>query len=408
MRETISLVICFIIAGLLLLIETVSLAIWSALPFKKTDTSKTVLEKESDIQRDFAEIVTSKGYPIEQHVVQTVDGYYLGVHRILPREPRKGKSKGVILLQHGFMMCSEAFIALGENRAIAYILVNAGYDVWLGNNRGNKYSYKHDKLSPNDNEFWNFSIDDLALKDIPATIDYILNHTKLPSLSYIGFSQGTAQAFASFSVLHDLSAKVKVFIALAPSTRTNGLNNPIVRSIIASRTFFVHLLFGKKILLSECLFWRSLLSCSSYSYAVSTSMKLLFGWTLQNIEQEDRVSLSAHLYSYGSVKCLIHWFQITRSKRFQMYDESYVNPMHHPGYHSHVIPEYCPSQIKCPVALFYGGADNLPDMDWLLKQVPAGTFVHCEDTYEHLDFLFAKTATTNIYPKVLDVLERHK
>ena len=39
----------------------------------------------------------------------------------------------------------------------AYILANAGYDIWLGNARGNSYSRAHVKLNPDtDREFWDF------------------------------------------------------------------------------------------------------------------------------------------------------------------------------------------------------------------------------------------------------------
>ena len=53
----------------------------------------------------------------------------------------------------------------------ADLYLRSSYDVWLGNFRGNKYSSKHLRLKPFDSEYWDFSLDELALIDIPAMID---------------------------------------------------------------------------------------------------------------------------------------------------------------------------------------------------------------------------------------------
>ena len=38
----------------------------------------------------------------------------------------------------------------------AYILADIGYDVWLGNARGNTYSRSHVSLASDDPKFWDF------------------------------------------------------------------------------------------------------------------------------------------------------------------------------------------------------------------------------------------------------------
>lgn len=96
------------------------------------------------------------------------------------------------------------------------------WDVWLGNFRGNKYSHKHTSRKPNSCDFWDFSLDELIVYDIPQLVDYILTFTGSGSLSYIGFSQGSAVGFASLSLHSDLNHKIDKFIALAATTVPRG------------------------------------------------------------------------------------------------------------------------------------------------------------------------------------------
>ena len=65
-----------------------------------------------------------------------------------------------ILLMHGLLSSSDAFIINDENRALGFVLANRGYDVWLGNNRGNKHGRNHLQLSSkSSNAFWNFTFE---------------------------------------------------------------------------------------------------------------------------------------------------------------------------------------------------------------------------------------------------------
>lgn len=73
---------------------------------------------------------------------------------------------------------------------LAYILADQGYDVWIGNARGNKYSRAHTYLDPDSGvDFWDFTWHQIGIYDIPAMIDYVLEQTGQEDMFYIGHSQ---------------------------------------------------------------------------------------------------------------------------------------------------------------------------------------------------------------------------
>ena len=78
-----------------------------------------------------------------------------------------------------------------SEKANAFILARAGYDVWMGNNRGNRYSNMHLTLNNEDREYWDFYQEDMGLKDLPTLIDFIIETTGYETISYVGHSEGT-------------------------------------------------------------------------------------------------------------------------------------------------------------------------------------------------------------------------
>jgi len=78
-----------------------------------------------------------------------------------------------------------------RDKAFGYLLADAGYDVWLGNFRGNIYSRNHTDMDPDQEQFWRFSWDEMGQYDLPAMLFYVTKHTGQSTLVYVGHSMGT-------------------------------------------------------------------------------------------------------------------------------------------------------------------------------------------------------------------------
>ncbi|KAJ7350378.1 Alpha/Beta hydrolase protein [Mycena albidolilacea] len=368
--------------------------------------------------RDFGELCAIYGYTPEEHVVLTKDGYLLGLHRLPSKKGQHkasriaspGTSTGnpVVYLHHGLLMNSEVWVCLTTaERSLPFVLVEAGFDVWLGNNRGNKYSKKSIHHGPNSSKFWDYSIDDFAWHDIPDSIQYILDCTKVKTLSYIGFSQGTAQAFAALSIHPQLNEKVNVFIALAPAMSPAGLAASIVDSLMKASPTLMFLFFGRKSILSSAIMWQSILYPPIFARTIDTSLRWLFAWQSLNISTQQKTAAYAHLYSFASVKSVVHWFQIMRNGQFQMYDDDVQSPVMRTSVSSYRPARFPTRNIVTPIVLCYGDCDSLVDIDVMVSQLPGHTVCKRLHGYEHLDILWGKDVDVDVIPEVLDSLKQY-
>lgn len=306
--------------------------------------------------------------------------------------------------------------------------------------RGNKYSKKSIHHGPNSLKFWDFrfdlivhaissfsskvhSIDDFAWHDIPDSIKYILDITKAPTLSYIGFSQGSAQAFAALSIHPQLNDRVNVFIALAPAMSPAGLSAAVVDGLMKAsyvkhrshnmsltnlfRPTLMFLFFGRKSILSSATMWQSILYPPIFAKVIDSSLRWLFDWHSLNITTHQKIAAYAHLYSFASVKSVVHWFQIMRNSAFQMYDDDVISPVIRTSISSYRPARFPTRNIVTPIVLMYGDRDSLVDIDVMLKQLPAHTVAKRLHGYEHLDILWGKDVDTEVIPGVIEALKKY-
>ncbi len=316
---------------------------------------------------------------------------------------RRGTSRPPVLMLHGAMLSSEVWVCQPRGgRNFALQLVDAGYDVWLGNRRGNKYSQKHRIYKPHEEKFWDYSMDETIYHDLPSFVDHILTHApRHEKVSLVGFSQGTAEALAALSISSRLEEKIACLVALSATAKPLRLTNSLVRSMIHWTPELVFLLFGRRSMMPIVYFWQSLLAPKALVYTLDKAMGMLFDWDNKNIRQCDKTTLYRHLYSQTSVKTIAHWFQIMRAQRFQMFDDVAT------GEHVHVIPEYPIQIVRTPAALFCGTKDTLIDIEYLCENMPKARIYRISG-YEHMDPLWAADATARIYEPAIEFIKEHQ
>lgn len=98
---------------------------------------------------------------MEQHKdIETDDGYLLEMHRIPHGKSNADiKDRPVVYVQHGLLGSSADWVVMGPEKGFAYLLADAGFDVWLGNVRGSTWSRKHKVYNPDtqQKQFWDFT-----------------------------------------------------------------------------------------------------------------------------------------------------------------------------------------------------------------------------------------------------------
>ncbi len=160
-------------------------------------------------------LLRQSGAASQQHVCITADGWWLVIHR----SPRPGGPP--VLLLHALLQSSEAMAADGGSGSLAAVLWRAGFDVWIGNARANRYSATHSRLRRADRAYWDFSIDDIAVIDVPAMVQHVRGVTGR-RVHIVGFSHGSAAAMAALAVNWRMAADVRSLVALAPPTNVVG------------------------------------------------------------------------------------------------------------------------------------------------------------------------------------------
>ncbi|XP_028169330.1 lipase 3-like [Ostrinia furnacalis] len=383
---------------------------WSFMPTEDPE-SRLV---NPDLVLSVPSIISRNGYNCETHTILS-KGYLLNVHRI-PRPKHGGQiPKKTVLLQHGLFASSADWIMNGPEKSLGYILADAGYDVWMTNIRGNKYSKEHAWYKENTKEYWNFSWNEVALYDIPAVIDYIRNiKGEDTKIAYVGHSMGTTILFTMLSLRPEYNDKLSVGVALAPEVFISNMKSPIKSlASIASHLAHTEMIYGAhEFLPKKSFLGRMNKMCEAENMDVSVCNNVVFYICGADEEQYNKTLLPFFLSNLGtgtSWKTALHMSQMVLAEKFQQFDYGYAE-RNQRIYGSDNPPEYDLSKVTLNVTLFWAKNDLLSDERDVMKlheRLPHSTlYLVPFEKFNHMDYLWAKDAPRLVNDKVMEVLNK--
>ncbi|CAG5057875.1 unnamed protein product [Parnassius apollo] len=347
-------------------------------------------------------MIKAAGYPAEKHRTTTADGYILQLYRIPGGRREKEnfktstKAKEAVLVMHGIFGCSTNFLIMGPDRSLGYMLADAGYDVWLGNLRGNLHT-AHLNLTRDNPKFWEYSFHEHGKYDVPALIDKVLAVTGLRRIMYIGHSMGTTSLLTTLALRPEYNDRVLAFVALAPAVYFDHMKS---MAQVFIKTFSISDFLRSQGIMSASLkpeLQDRLVAniCSvkhSKDNICTLLLQVIVGEDLEQTDEDVTMQLMARIQP-ASWRQLEHFGKIALTSRFTSWEGGILGP----------VKPYNMSNIKVPVLLLYGENDQVAEKSQVMRLArELNTSGIVEDVrpgcswpkFNHVDFLFAKDLGT--------------
>ncbi|GMS82114.1 hypothetical protein PENTCL1PPCAC_4289, partial [Pristionchus entomophagus] len=357
-------------------------------------------------------------YPFEEFTVNTEDGYVLTLFRI--RHGRSSTSSRIgppFVLAHGLGASAEHWLMNPPKSNPAFILADAGFDVWLINFRGAKNSKKHIKFKPDSSAFWNFCWDQMAEFDLPAAIDAVRRVTGAARVYYAGHSQGTTVMFGKLARDPDFASKIARFFALAPITTPTNTRGPMIGLYFLQPILQkAHDFFGGMEFVLPTQYLAYVLSrwVCPYTRFGGASCEMFIaiqgGPSKFGIFNRTRTMVYfSHYPGSSSLRNFAHWGQMIWRDKTGMYDFGSVgkNKIH---YGQSSPPIYNFSNIRnVSIHLYYSANDAVAtadDVEMLKTQLRGNVVkeaIHVPG-YSHNDFIAGTTLKTEILDRIIDII----
>ncbi|OVA02048.1 AB-hydrolase lipase domain [Macleaya cordata] len=350
-----------------------------------------------------SQLIQPSGYPCSEHTAETKDGYMLGLQRVSSRTGDiKIKPAGPpVLLQHGLFMAGDAWFLNSMEQSLGFILADQGFDVWVGNVRGTRWSHGHISLSEKDKEFWDWSWQELALFDLAEMINYVHSITN-SKVFVVGHSQGTIMSLAALT-RSDIVDMVEGAALLCPISYLGHVTAPFVLDLVTLHLDQMILAMGIRKLNFRSDIGTQIMDSICDEHNCNDMLTSITGKNccFNNSRVDFYLEYEPHP---TSSKNLNHLFQMIRKGTFAMYDYGLWGNMKQyghlkpPAFNLGSIPK------SLPLWMGYGGNDALADVtdvEHTLKELKSKPELLYIDSYGHIDFLLSVRAKQDVYDSMI-------
>ncbi|KAK4792277.1 hypothetical protein SAY86_022712 [Trapa natans] len=351
-----------------------------------------------------SQLIDPTGYPCTEHIIQTKDGYLLALQRVSSSNPELRIQPGPpVLLQHGLFMGGDAWFLNHPNQSLGFILADHGFDVWIGNVRGTRWSHGHISLSERDKDFWDWSWQELAFYDLAEMIHFI-SSTTTSKVFLVGHSQGTIMSLAALTQ-PDIAEMVEAAALLSPISYLGHITSQLVWRMVNMHldqmiiAMGIHQLnfrsdFDVRIMDAIC---DGHIECNDLLTSI-TGKNCCFN----NSRVDFYLEYEPHP---SSSKNLRHLFQMIRKGGFSMYDYGIVKNMKVYGQFKPTVFNLTRIPKALPLWMAYGGNDALSeivDINETLSELQSKPELVYLENYGHVDFILGLNAKEEVYNRMVE------
>ncbi|KHJ76387.1 hypothetical protein OESDEN_23993 [Oesophagostomum dentatum] len=167
-------------------------------------------------------------------------------------------------------------------------------------------------------------MDEMAIYDLPAMVDYVLAKTGHPSLYYVGHSQGVMTMWIKLSKDQAFGAKIRKFFALAPASRMAHVKGVFFyTSQIYEQYKLMYNLFGDGEFFPNSVFASAMADILCDKTVNKLCEDFIFSVVGPNSNQFNMSRLGiymAHDPAGTSSRNMLHFAQMINTKRFAPFD----------------------------------------------------------------------------------------